>query len=424
MPREQYLANICQNLRKLLCCLHVRRRYHLLSDILTDKSINGVGAGPAETAAPAIIADLFFLHRRGVFNTLYFAIYFGSLSVGPIISGSMAQAVGWRNFWWLCTGLNILAILCCIFLFPETMYRRPRPIPAAMQHNSAVSETHSDEKIARVEQDISPQDTNLTHIPTIQNPWLGRGKPSKQQFKLFQLPSENVFKTLGKEFLLPWYLHLFPIVEFASFVVSWSASCFLTLNLTQSQVFAAPPYNFTSQKIGLFNLAIFIGQVIGLCTAGPLSDWIASKLTARNGGVREPEQRLLTMIPYILIMILGNVIVALGYQNTWDWKVIVIIGYTCAGIQVAALPSIASTYAVDSYKPVAGSIFVAITVNKNLWGYGFGDFITPWTISAGYITPIMVNMTLTTVWCLFGVLFWYYGKTFRRWTKNSKVHIE
>jgi hypothetical protein len=61
----------------------------------------------------------------------------------------------------------------------------------------------------------------------------------------------------------------------------------------------------------------------------------------------------------------------------------VLIGFTCAGIQVAALPGIVSTYAVDSYKPVAGSLFVAITVNKNVWGYGFGKFITPWSMEAG-----------------------------------------
>ena len=40
-----------------------------------------------------------------------------------------------------------------------------------------------------------------------------------------------------------------------------------------------------------------------------------------------------------------------------------------------ALPAMVSTYAVDSYKPVAGSLFVAITVNKNVWGYGFSKFI-------------------------------------------------
>lgn len=104
------------------------------------------------------------------------------------------------------------------------------------------------------------------------------------------------------------------------------------------------------------------------------------------------------------------------------YQIIVIIGFTCAGIQVAALPAISSTYAVDSYKPVAGSIFVAVTVNKNLWGYGYSKFITPWILSNGYIPPIMTNMSLITLWCLFGVLFWWKGKTFRNWTRNSMVH--
>lgn len=101
---------------------------------------------------------------------------------------------------------------------------------------------------------------------------------------------------------------------------------------------------------------------------------------------------------------------------------IVIIGFTCAGIQVAALPAIASTYAVDSYKPVAGSIFVAITVNKNVWGYGFSKFITVWIEKSGYIPPIMTNMSLITLWCLSGIVFWFFGKRFRCWTRNSKVH--
>lgn len=35
---------------------------------------------------------------------------------------------------------------------------------------------------------------------------------------------------------------------------------------------------------------------IGLVTAGPLSDWIAMRLTLRNGGIREPEMRLPTMV--------------------------------------------------------------------------------------------------------------------------------
>jgi len=89
---------------------------------------------------------------------------------------------------------------------------------------------------------------------------------------------------------------------------------------------------------------------------------------------------------------------------------------------VAALPAITSTYAVDSYKPVAGSIFVAITVNKNVWGYGFSKFITPWSERSGYVPPIMTNAALITFFCCTGIVFWYFGKTFRKWTRHSKVH--
>ena len=134
---------------------------------------------------------------------------------------------------------------------------------------------------------------------------------------------------------------------------------------------------------GFLNFSILVGALIGLVTAGPFSDWVSAKATTRNGGIREPEMRLPAMIPYIIIMIFGNVITSIGYERHWPWPVIAVLGYSSAGIQVAALPSIASTYAVDCYKPVTGSLFVAITVNKSLWGYGMGKFVTPWTIKSG-----------------------------------------
>ncbi|RFU33317.1 hypothetical protein B7463_g2986, partial [Scytalidium lignicola] len=397
--------------------------------------LNGLGAGPAETAQPTIIADIIFLHDRGKYNTLYFAFYFGSLMVGPIISGPMASRYGPRSFWWLNTALLGLVTVACIFFFPETRYNRPLPTQdssplkigsdekvevGSSEHRDVAALDHADlENAARFQTQSKTGEETLEHAHAHEDPWLGRGSPSKQQWKLWQSYEGNVFM----EFFLPWKLFLFPIVEFSAFAVSWSASGFLTLNLTQTQAFAAPPYNFSSQTIGFFNFAILIGALIGLFTAGPLSDYIAAVLTRRNKGIREPEMRLLTMVPYVIIMIIGNVVVAIGYQKHWDWKPIVIVGWTCAGIQVASLPAIASTYAVDSYKPVAGAIFVAITVNKNVWGYGFSKFITPWATEAGFIPPIMTNMALITLFCSFGIIFWFYGKTFRKWTRNSKVHF-
>ena len=254
----------------------------------------------------------------------------------------MAAAVGWRNFWWLNTALLGFVALYTIFLFPETKFNRdfapthsvvkgspPLKSGSAEEmetrpghnHDGTSAMDHADaEKGAPVQlqtQTTLDSTNGLSHVHTHQDPFLGRGRPSKAQWRLFQPYEGNFFMELW----MPWKLLLFPIVEFSAFVVSWSASSFLTLNLTQSQAFAAKPYNFSSTKIGFLNFAILIGAMIGLFTAGPLSDAVAGWLTKRNKGIREPEMRLWAMIPYVILMVIGNVIVALGYQHSWDWKV-------------------------------------------------------------------------------------------------------
>jgi len=305
----------------------------------------------------------------------------------------MADHVGWRNFWWLNVGMLGLALVMVAFMFPETKWHRPHP--DEIKNNSAAAPTEKAEvdnlekayggeeieQVATVATTAAGSD--LETIPTaMRDPFLGKGKPAKWQWRIFQ-PNAHPLRSILLDLWIPWKLFAFPIVEFASFVVSWSCSSFLTINLTQAQAFAVPPYNFNSQSIGFMNFAILIGAFIGLFSAGPLSDWISARATKRNNGIREPEMRLPAMIPYVLIMILGNVCVSVGWDNYWPWQAIVVIGFTCAGIQVAALPAIVSTYAVDSYKPVAGSLFVSITVNKNLWGYGFSKFITAWAEKDG-----------------------------------------
>jgi MFS family permease len=334
---EQYLEGQSEFLQQFHGCLRVsvelERNYILYTYLcLLLRSLNGIGAGPAETAQPTIIADVMFLHDRGKYQTLYFVFYFGSLMVGPIISGPMAQRFGWRNFWWLNTALLGFTVLLCIFAFPETKFTRSfvpenstvSPSPPLkvgsseeFEHAQISAVDHADPEKSATAQPKSDNDTTLTHVHTHEDPWLGRGKPSKQQWKLAQPFEGNFFLELW----MPWKLFAFPIVEFSSFVVSWTASSFLTLNLTQSQVFAAPPYNFSSSKIGLFNFAVLVGALIGLFTAGPLSDAIAARLTKRNRGIREPEMRLIAMIPYVIIMVIGNIVVAVGYEKSWDWKV-------------------------------------------------------------------------------------------------------
>lgn len=222
-----------------------------------------------------------------------------------------------------------LAVTFAISLvgFPETKWHRLHSNELRAQEKPD-SKLSSEEKVTQLTEKTDAEKQTVYQVtPELssaatasRDPFLGEGKPSKQQFKLFQ-KNAHPFRSIFLDLWIPWKLFAFPIVEFASFVVSWSASSFLTLSLTQSEVFAAPPYNFSSESIGFMNFAILIGAMIGLVTAGPLSDWVSMRATKKNNGIREPEMRLPTMIPYVIIMIIGNFVVAFGYQHQWDWKV-------------------------------------------------------------------------------------------------------
>ena len=218
-----------------------------------------------------------------------------------------------------------------IFMFPETKCKflcvqihlphltdiltpghRPHPseVIQSITGDAKTSAATSGEKISTSEPNNSDPEklgNEITHVTTKgtmpdlsqqataeRDPFLGKGSPNKQQWKLFQ-PNPHPFRAIFLDLWIPWKLFAFPIVELAAFIVSWSCSSFLTINLTQSQNFAAPPYNFNSQSIGFMNFAILVGALIGLATAGPLSDWVSARATRKNGGIREPEMRLPAM---------------------------------------------------------------------------------------------------------------------------------
>lgn len=63
--------------------------------------------------------------------------------------------------------------------------------------------------------------------------------------------------------------------------------------------------------------------------------------------------------------------IGVGYDHYWTWQVIIVLGFGLVGVQVVSIPTIAITYAIDCYTPVAGQIMVISTVCKNTFGVSF-----------------------------------------------------
>ncbi|ANB15141.1 Hol1p [Sugiyamaella lignohabitans] len=379
-------------------------------------AIHGIASGPAQTVSGQLVSDVMFLHERGLYMGLFSFAFFAAMTIGPVIAGVMSERYGWRSFWWLDFGLYIFLFVWTLFLIPETKWNRSNNVmensPDGVTEVSVKgSVDNSIEKVTSLNEDI-----------IIVDEFLYKGSPSRKQFGISHLDRTARKRDMLRPFWVPFKLFFFPIVLWAGFVYSGSASIFLVVNLTQSDNFAASPYNFSSSSVGFTNFATLGGIFIGLVTSGPLSDWLCRWSTKRNNGIREPEMRLPALIPFALCQLLGIVIIALGYEYKWKWPIIVIIGYGLVGIQVASVTTIAATYAVDGYRAVTGDIFVLASLIKDLYAYGLSKWLPTWIQEVGYKTPILVALAVAFIPILLGVLLYFFGKSLRKLSRNSFVH--
>jgi len=89
-----------------------------------------------------------------------------------------------------------------------------------------------------------------------------------------------------------WRTLLRPFVVIASPVVLWATLLFTTciswlvlISITVSQIFAAPPYEFSVSAVGATNVSSFVASVIGTLAAGPVIDGVVKLMSKRNKGI-------------------------------------------------------------------------------------------------------------------------------------------
>ena len=88
-----------------------------------------------------------------------------------------------------------------------------------------------------------------------------------------------------------WNTIFRPFVMLGSPAVLWATLLFTTciswlvgISITLSQIFSAPPYNFSVSAVGLTNLSSFVASLLGTLIAGPLIDGVVRRMSLKNGG--------------------------------------------------------------------------------------------------------------------------------------------
>jgi len=222
----------------------------------------------------------------------YVLTLFESNFIAPLIAGWLNDAIGWR--WTMNFGAIVAAVsfVVLFFFMEETMYFRHMT-------DGTQPASHGVEKVDVKAEPVGPKDPEA---PTPSNgddedPAVGKatvprsfaskvmpfrrlsGRPSvRQMFYMMARPLVIIVK--------------FPNVAWAGFIYGINLSWYQVLNGTASPVLSAPPYEWRSAYIGCIYAGPMVGAVFGCLWAGVAADKLALYLTRRNGGIREPEQRL------------------------------------------------------------------------------------------------------------------------------------
>ncbi|KAK4961505.1 hypothetical protein LTR10_001995 [Elasticomyces elasticus] len=372
---------------------------------LAARACNGIVAATSETIMVQVIADMFFLHERGLWVGVYFTFYFSGAFLGPIMSGNIAARHGWRSFFWLTVALAAFVTLLLVVAFPETRWRRGSTNPTE-------SKT-SVEAEAKLESDS--ETASVGHM-------VGKGKPSRAQWSPIQKPDSRWMTFVVRDITTPFIVFFNPIVFWAALMLAGPADLLLIFNLTESGLFGSPAYGFSPGAVGYTNFAFFVGGIIGVLTAGPLSDWWARRATLKNNGIREAEMRLPALLPYCIIFLISHVIGAVGYQKLYSWPTIVVCGFGFSGLSVTAIPTIAIAYAVDCYKPISGEIMVVATVLKNVLGFCLSYWVFNVMAKSGWVAVYMTQFAVSFLPVVLTIPLYLFGKNLRRWTRNSDLH--
>lgn len=99
-------------------------------------------------------------------------------------------------------------------------------------------------------------------------------------------------------------------------------------------------------------IASFIGNCLGSMSTGTVSDFLVRIMAQKNGGIWEPEFRLVMVVPSVVNSVVGLVGVGWSLQNRAHW-IVPTIFFGILGFGSSMASTTAVTFVVDSYKEYA-----------------------------------------------------------------------
>lgn len=356
-------------------------------------------------------------------------------------------ALGWRWHKWMAAIFTAVNFLVVVFFVPETRYVRDfskslgsNDVDLTMRRGSGDEESDGTPNVTSIgEKDVHYSDRSARSPSLGQRNSHGLAQiPKKTWLQEMSLWSGTPNTSILKLFLRPFPLIVYPAVIYAFLAYAVSLAWVVSVNILNSFVLEAPPYNWGTAKDGLINIPGFIGNVVGSFLGGWLVDRYCDWHTRKNGGVFQPESRLfLLTLPFIIVPV-GCIVFGFGVQNHLGWfSLFFSYGMISVGLcavshptpsvprtrlkHLTQVPTITMTYISDCYLPVAADALLLVNGLKNIVAFGFLYGVVPWVTEAGYVNCFGTQAGVFVAIIMLGLPLWRFGARVRHASAQWRI---
>ncbi|CAH0024681.1 unnamed protein product, partial [Clonostachys rhizophaga] len=249
------------------------RPLYIFTDLLLVNILCTRFGALAEVIVQITIADIFFVHQRRTFNSIYIWLW-----------------LRWV-WWWNAVFFGAFFVLAC-FCYEDTKYCPEPGLPTISQGTEERPKSSADPSMAGPTtvstEEGSPQDIYVVRI--------NHDIPVKT-YRQRLTTTTTSFGGGIKSFLRHMYqplvlLTTIPAIAYTVFAYGILIALQDVISTSFSLYMTRPPYCFAPNQIGLMNLSKLVGSTIGSMMVGPISDAMIIWLARRNNGIYEPESRL------------------------------------------------------------------------------------------------------------------------------------
>ncbi|KAK8159716.1 major facilitator superfamily domain-containing protein [Phyllosticta citrichinensis] len=394
----------------ILCGYANTYKYHYAARLVL-----GLAAGQSEALVPLMVEEIHFLHERSHMLMIQSASQTILSAVLILCASPIAGAITPRYWYVLGGGIAAAQGILSIFFVPESRYSRP--LSAYQGESSGV------------------QYGSGTTDATGKAVWTPVTKSNRPELDFVNFEPRTVLSDMrlfvGKaDWMEAWYtlksmvqVLFFPNVFWAFCLNGLTIGVNVAIGTTYGAVIEAPPYNWSASSASYVNAGQIVTALVALPLLGTGSDKIIKWRAKKNGGIHEPENRLLPLIVPIMVGIIAAVLHGEACQHPGDyhWFALVFANagyYFCfVGANIAAI-----TYLLDSYPARGGPMLVVICALRGFVSFGVSFGVADFIERSGYDGSFGTYAGLTGLFGLLGIAVFFTGKRIRaftgRWTRS------